>query len=164
MPDIAALSALVTNFKAATDIARGLLDLKVTAEVQAKVVALQSAIMAAQAAAMSTQTDLVAANQKIEALEKELASLVAWEKEKQRYQLQAVHKDTFAYVLKPEAANNEPPHWLCANCFVQNRKSILQLTSESSGQRTYLCHSCKNQIQVGEWRPPPIRRDYNPYS
>lgn len=163
MPDLSAITGLIASFRAASDITRGLLELKSVSEVQGKVIELQSVIMSAQNAAMTAQTDLAAALQRIEALEKELGSVQGWEREKRRYDLQPIYKDRFAYVLRPEAQGQEPPHWLCASCFNQDKKSILQLVTESSGQRTYECPRCKARLQVGEWNPPPIEYPSNPY-
>lgn len=164
MPDLSAISALVSSFKAASDITRGFMDLKTMAEVQTKVIELQSVIMAAQGAAMSAHADLISAQQQIEALEKELASLRGWEAEKNRYRLTAIDKEVFAYVVKPEVQNGEPLHWLCANCFVQDQKSILQLISEGNGLRRYQCPRCKTELETGQWNPPPIQTYHNPYA
>jgi hypothetical protein len=49
---------------------------------------------------------------------------------------------TFAYLLKPGAANGEPTHRICAQCYQKGQKSILHFLHRSSGQDYYKCQSC----------------------
>ena len=53
MVDIASISAAVTGLKTATDIAKGIAELGSVAEVQSKVIELQTVILAAQSSAMA---------------------------------------------------------------------------------------------------------------
>lgn len=156
MPDLSAISGLMTSFKSISDIMQALLALKVESEVRGKVVELQSAILSAQSSAMSAYTDLLAATKRTEELEKELAALRAWEAEKQRYALTEVDPRVFVYVLRQDASQGEPTHWLCANCFTGGQKAILQFDhGTSAGQDIHVCQRCKSEIKVGQKRPPP---------
>ena len=46
---------------------------------------------------------------------------------RKRFQVTNFGGGTFAYLLKDEAADGEPPHRVCATCYEDGRKSILQL-------------------------------------
>jgi hypothetical protein len=106
----AGLSAIKTAF----DIAKGLKDIDTAASRNAAVIELQEKILAAREA----QTALL---DRIGELEKEMARFETWEAEKKRYKLTDFGAGTFAYSLKPEEANGEPPHRICAACYQKNR-------------------------------------------
>ena len=73
---------------------------------------------------------------------------------RQRYQLQRFYPGSFAYALKPEMAAGEPPHYLCANCYQQTKKSLLQDTGKRYARyRTHHCASCKNEVNLGQEMP-----------
>ena len=75
--DYSAIKGMMASLKAATDISKALFELKVTAEVQGKVIELQSALMSAQSSAheaMTSQYTLVClwrGSAQVYALEKE---------------------------------------------------------------------------------------------
>jgi hypothetical protein len=113
--------------------AKGFLDLKSMAEVQGKVIDLQSAILSAQSNALAANADQAAMAEEIRKLREQLALAEAWSTEKQRYQLTALEPGIFAYALKKEAAGSEPPHWTCARCFNSGAKYVLQNQGEFYG-------------------------------
>ena len=153
MVDLVAIQAAGASLKTAADIAGGLLKLKISSEVQFKIIELQREIIAAQNSAMSAQTDQFALVQQVRDLEQEIVQLKNWDAEKQRYVLKAVDHGTFAYVPKPEVQGAEPPHWLCTNCFEKGHKSILQFRGQlknPGGGRgdhcEWICNSCKAKV------------------
>ncbi len=148
MPDISFASGLLSSFNAAQGIAKALLELKTISEVQGKVVELQSVIMAAQSSALAAQSEQSVLVQRLEDLEKELARLRTWEGEKARYELKALESGTFAYAMKRDASNGEPPHWICSRCYNEGKKSILQSEGDQWGCTTHACHLCKSTISV----------------
>jgi hypothetical protein len=89
----------------------------------------------------------------------QLARFEKWETEEQRYQLKDFGGNTFAYELKPEAAQGEPPHIICPNCYQKRQKSILQGRGKDALQRDmYHCPSCENEFNLGTRVPPPRQR------
>jgi hypothetical protein len=139
----AGLSAIKTAF----DIAKGLKDIDTAASRNAAVIELQEKILAAREA----QTALL---DRIGELEKEMARFETWEAEKKRYKLTDFGAGTFAYSLKPEEANGEPPHRICAACYQKNRKSILQFAHHSVGQDYFDCPECKTKQAFGIYSRP----------
>src|SRR3954470_12761414 len=125
MVDMTMITGGLASLKAAKDIAEGLVNLRDTAKFQGAVVELQGKILAAHA-------DQFALLERVRELEAKMAQLEAWEAEKKRYKLTDYGSSTFAYELKAEAAEGEPMHRLCAACYQQGHKSILQFEHRNS--------------------------------
>jgi hypothetical protein len=148
MVDVSSIAAAIGSLKTAAEIAKGFLDLKETAAVQGKVIELQGVILAAQSAALAGQSEQFSLLEKVRELETEMAKVKAWETQKQRYDLVSIgtRAGLFAYALKPECRGAEPPHYICANCYEDGRKSILQFHQQYGKLDTFICSSCKTEI------------------
>ncbi len=155
MPDISALSALISSFSAAQSIAKGFLELKTLADVQSKVIELQSVILSAQTSALAAQAEHASLAKNVEELERELTSLREWERERSRYSLKQFDCGVFVYELSPSDSRGEPIHWLCSNCFSQGHKSILQYQGDFYGSEQHSCPRCKTDISISAKRRPP---------
>jgi hypothetical protein len=143
------IASAIGSIKAAGDIAKAITGLRDAQTIQAKVIELQQVILSAQTSALAAQSDQFTLLQQIRELEAKMAKLEAWEAEKKRYQLRDFGGRTFAYELKPQEANGEPIHRICANCYQKGHKSILQFSARSSGQDYYDCHECKTRPAFG---------------
>lgn len=150
---VAEIYAGISSFKVMLDIAKGLKDLSDASARYAAVIELQEKIFAAQEA----QTSLI---QKVGDLEKEVVQFKNWDAEKDRYKLTDYGGGTFAYALKPEKANGEPAHRICANCFNKGHKSLLQFRHLTYDKRECLiCQSCGKETYLGiAQKPPPVER------
>jgi DNA polymerase IIIc chi subunit len=137
-------SALKTAF----DMAKALKDIDDRTRRNDAVIELQEKILGAQTA----EAALI---QQVGELEREVASLRAWEAEKQRYELQELPPGVFVRVLKPSMASGEPIHRLCAKCYEDGKKSILQCVGKNRGLDTLNCHGCGARVVVGVYQPPP---------
>lgn len=147
--DMALIQGTITGLKTAADIAKGLMELKSLAEVQAKVIDLQSAILSAQSSALAANADQSAMVEEIRALKEEIARVKAWDTQKQRYKLVQPWSAGVAYALKESMSNTEPPHLICTNCYESGRKSILNPVADSHGWIFYACPVCKSQVPTG---------------
>jgi hypothetical protein len=65
-------------------------------------------------------------------LKQQLAAYERWEQESQRYQLHQPSIGVFVYALKQEHAAGQPLHWICAACYDDGKKSLLQRVSKDS--------------------------------
>jgi hypothetical protein len=130
------------------DIAKGLKDINDAATRNVVAIELQEKIFAARDAQS-------AALERIRELEKEVADLKAWDRDKQRYELADVGDGTFAYLLKEAMRGSEPPHYICANCYEKNKKSVLHHMRTGSMGDLLTCNSCgaKNLISRGYKAP-----------
>lgn len=139
------------GLKAAGDLAKAFLQLKSDAERQAKVIELQSIILAAQSNAIAAQSDQFAMLEEVRALKEEIAQVKAWETEKQRYQMVSPFSGATVYALKEAMSNGEPPHYICANCYQNGKRSILQCKTptykDGDGTAKLVCRnlSCKSE-------------------
>ena len=147
--DIGAIQGALASLKTAADIARAITDLKVTSEVQTKIIELQNALLSAQGSAIAATTQQFELQEKVRALEAHLASHDDWSRESQRYSLISMWGGSAqAFALKQDSANGEHPHLLCPQCFVNRKKGMLASVNKD-GWVVYVCPSCKNTIATG---------------
>ena len=151
--DMSLIQGTITGLKTASDIAKGFLELKSITDVQGKVIELQSAILSAQSSALAANSDQAAMVEQIRTLKEEIASVKAWETQKQRYKLAPPWDGSVIYALKESMANSEPPHWICTSCYENGKKSILNQIQGKDGWYMVTCPVCKSQIQ-SPWRGP----------
>lgn len=153
MIDMASISAAVTSLKTATDIAKGLMEIKTATEIQSKVIELQSVILAAQSSALAAQSEQFSLLEKIRQFEAKMAEIEAWKNEADRYQLTDYGGGTFAYSLKPGMERGEPSHRICAACYQKGHKSILQNSGTYSGREKVHCPRCEQSFFLGHYQP-----------
>jgi len=142
---VAEVFAGMSAFSSMFNIAKSLKDMNDVAVRNAAISELWEQIFTAQ-------SRYAAAVEEIRDLEKKLAKFENWETEKQRYKLTDFGGGTFAYLLKPEVANGEPAHRLCAHCHSEGHKAILQFSARSQGQDYYDCLRCKTRQAFGKYR------------
>jgi DNA-directed RNA polymerase subunit RPC12/RpoP len=139
------IQSAVSSLKTAGDIAKGFLQLKSIADVQGKVIELQSAILGAQTSALAAQSEQATMIQRVRDLEEEVRNVKAWEEAKQRYSLYEPTAGSFVYALKENSGSPEPSHWICTNCYENNKRSILQLKSIGKVDQ-YVCPHCYSEV------------------
>ena len=148
--DMSAITGLAGSLKAVSDIAKALVDLRDAQLVQAKVIDLQREIMAAQGSALGALAEQAAMVAEIDKLKAQIAELDAWQREEARYQLTEHGGGTFTYLLRAGMENGEPTHRICANCYQQRRKSILQSRGMFAGGREkVICPACRGEFMLG---------------
>ena len=141
LPEItAALASLKTIAELSVLAVKTSTDSRVTE----KAIELQSALISLQGAMLSLQSQYQDLLQEKDELEKRLADKEKWDADTQNYTLTEIGRKVFAYALKPDRATSAPAHWLCANCYENKKKSVLQRLSGS----LYRCHSCKSDLIV----------------
>ena len=160
--DLTAIQAAIYSLKAATDISKSILGIKTTSEVQSKVIELQSALLEAQKSALSATTAQFELQEKVKDLETQLKAVGDWENQKRRYALIAPWRGAAqAYALKRAYAKGEEPHLLCANCFHNAKRVILNPIKKDSLVLMF-CPSCKATLDTGyrEIGSPKYAEDY----
>jgi hypothetical protein len=111
-------------------------------ELNSAVIALQTAITGIQ----SQNYELLNENNR---LKQQLIDLKNWETEAAQYELKEVDSGVFAYAFKSAPDSATPPHWLCANCYQNKEKSILQRGRKSGPLGTPLdCPRCKTYLRI----------------
>lgn len=80
------------------------------------------------------------------ALEEEIAHAKDWQAEAVRYVLRSVDGGVVRQQKANDASGN-PPHWLCANCFEDQRKSYLQKDPKIvSDRHVWKCPRCSTAV------------------
>ena len=143
---LAEISAGYTSLKAAVSIVQGLNATHTQIQINEVKIELQRLMLDAQSALMGAQTTEATASKRISDLEQQVVRFKTWEGEKERYELKRYYPGSFAFALKPEMANGEPPHRLCANCYQNGEKAILQAKNEYGTILGHRCPLCKNEI------------------
>ena len=108
-------------------------------------------LMEAQTVLLSIQEEHGRDRTRIRDLEMKLEQMDEWKTEAARYKLQELVPGRLVYSLKPEAANGEPRHFLCANCFGEHKKSILQLDNH-----LWFCQKCNTSLSKYGFLPHPV--------
>jgi hypothetical protein len=147
MVDMISIQQAISSIQTVGKLAKSLVGIHDASLVQAKTIELNEAILGAQSSALSAQSEQFGLLERIGNLEKKIAQMEAWEAEKQRYELTELTAGTFAYSLKSDTAAAEPSHKICANCYSNREKSILQHELRFPGRtEVLLCQKCKSEI------------------
>lgn len=147
--DPVSLQSAVAGLKTAAEITRVLLGMKVTADVQAKVIELQSALLEAQQGALAATAAQYELTERIRELEAQLRVRADWSSIALRYALVNPWKGlSQVYALRRESAEGEPAHYCCTHCF--NRGSRVMLTAgKRDGWVIMQCPSCHATVETG---------------
>lgn len=156
MFDLGTLSAALGSAQAAGTIIKSLAGMKNSVDINAKAIELQGVILSLQADignAIAAQAQLAQENQK---LKDELAEVEAFRGEAEHYKLFQPWPGIFAYGRKESMDRSVPPHYLCAHCYQQNKKSILQQLLKNHWLH-FACSSCQASLQTEARGPLPLQ-------
>ncbi len=155
MVGIAEVSAAMTSLQIGKDLVAGLVGIRDTTKLNEVRIGLQGVILEAQQGLFAAQQAHSASDTRIANLEQEIVRLKDWSEEKARYELVAAAAGAFVYMQKEGMRTSEPAHWLCANCFGDGKKSILQSQrKEREPNKVWLCPSCKATVVTSYMRNP----------
>lgn len=156
MADANPITKTLSTLQSAYSLAKSIADLEEAHAIKVQIGELLTQILSAQESALRSQERESALARQVHELEQHIIQMETWETEKERYQLTNFGGDTFAHLLKPEMANNEPAHRICAACFENDKKSILQSHGRNAySQDRYFCPVCKTEFTFGVEREPP---------
>lgn len=156
MMDITIFSSVASGLNQVYHSTKALLDLKVETETAVKINALAGQVGDLMGKFIAAQSAHMECQEKAMNLEKEVTRLKTFETEKQRYVMQKIGENSFAYALKPEAAGEEPLHHICANCYADGYKSVLQFNRYHGNFSVLVCPRCKAETLT----PHGIKSDY----
>src|SRR4051794_6216029 len=122
MVEITAIASVLSSLKAAKDIAEAMITLRDSAAFQSKVIEFQSKILDAQSSAFSANEERTTLVETVRQLEKQIADLKAWDREKERYELKEFASHAMAYEVKESMRGTEPVHQICTTCYEHAKK------------------------------------------
>lgn len=150
--------AMITGIKTAIDLARTVKDITDDIELKEKTSELYNSIISLQNGIMSMQAENHSLLQENQALSKKLMKVETWENEKSKYSLREICSKVFVYASEETDTNTEPHHWICAKCYNQGVKSILQFKDAAYSGHYYVCHNCTSEICDHSKAQQPTRR------
>ncbi|HHC6614795.1 TPA: hypothetical protein ACN311_004067 [Vibrio parahaemolyticus] len=147
--DLVAIQGAISSLKTAVEISKSISEMKSEADIQNKVIALQTALLEAQSNALSATAAQFELQERIRELEGQLQDKGDWNQTKNKYVLVAPWRiPSQVYALKQSESDGEPAHFACANCFSNGKKSILNAVQGSSFIQ-YVCPSCNAKSDTG---------------
>lgn len=141
---ITEIAAAATAAKHAYELVKGIGTLHTETEKNAAIIDVQQSIIDVQRQLAEAQHRYDELAQQKRKSDMDLAARDEWAREAARYKLRPINTGVFVYALT--ASDGEVKHWLCAHCFQERRKSILQW---QCGYTTYVCPRCNSVIDSG---------------
>ena len=154
----AEISAAIQSAKALGELVKAAHGLANYNEFVTAVYEVNAKLMDATAVALASQEKQSSLANRVAQLEDELRELKNLESEAQRYQLTKFAFGGYAYSIKPGMEGAEPPHYLCATCMNQRKKSVLQ----PSGEAFLRCSLCHDEIQIANPSPITVDTHFDP--
>jgi hypothetical protein len=148
---IAEFAAAIGAFKTLTDLLKAAKGLSNYNEVVAAVSEVNGRLLDANSAALQAQGEQSKLLNEVIELKKKLAEVEDWNKRIGRYRLHKFETGTLAYMLRPDMAEGDPEHYICASCADRGHISKLQPLGSTQLQ----CHPCDFTIRIEEKKPLP---------
>lgn len=146
------LTAALQSLKLAKDMTTAVIDIRDARVLNAQIGKINGALLDAQSCIFAVNQERSVLVERISALEKEIAELKNWNADKQNYELREIRSGSpqaFAYAYKKLVDDVTPAHNLCANCYQNNKKSILQGETRVPGlDRVLVCHACDSIVYM----------------
>lgn len=154
---LAEISAGLTGLNAAKQIIQGLDAIRTETALNEVKINLQGFILEAHQGLFAAQQAQATDAARIAELEQEIMRLKDWSAEREKYELKALGRGSFAYMLKAPMRGTEPAHWLCTQCYTGGKKAIMQLQGQhKAGPRdvVHACPSCQANFATANWVHP----------
>jgi len=124
-------------------------------ELVAAVSEVNADLIAAQSATIASQKNEMTLTELVRELKEKIGKLENWEREAERYQLTEIAPGIPARVLKPGMEKGEASLPLCATCFEDHKKQFLQVGAPHQGT-IYHCSRCNATFHRTATRPPRL--------
>ena len=152
---IAESVSAVSAIKAALDIAKGVSALKGEVEINQAIINIQRTLLEAQESALADKLIIGELRGRLADLERAEQTRYESQRDLARYRLTKSPMGAYFYELRPEMAEGEVAHRLCATCYQEGRKSILHTTVAHSGGEMVLCPPCGKQMLLADFQTYP---------
>jgi rubrerythrin len=149
MTDLISIKTAFSNIKIASDIIKGILSIKSMTEINEKAIELQGIILSLQDKIFDIQKEYSEIYDKYSEISNWTKNIAS------HYSLYDTGEGKFVYALKQEFVKpDEPMHWICAQCFNERKKSILQAARKDEFAHSVQCPICKFYVFI-ELKPEP---------
>ena len=150
------VSKTLATLQSAYGLAKDIADLEETHAVKMQIGELLTQILSAQESAIRSQERETALTRQVHDLEDRIREMETWSRQKERYQLTKLPPGILVYEIKEAARGDEPPHYVCAKCFEQQKRSFLNSDEPNLGTTKLHCPSCGWEDRIGHWQEPQI--------
>lgn len=137
--------AVVTLLGLVPSLANTALDMAKTSDAakrNAQLIEFQNAIIQFNTLLSTIQNENAALSRTNRDLEEQIRQIKNWEAESQRYELARPYNGVTVYALKKSMSNGQIPHYICASCYENGEKSVLQ---PHQGAHAYWYLTCQRQ-------------------
>lgn len=156
--DTALAMAAYNGLKFAKDSLTTLVQGKIEAESQEKILGALEKLGMAQDALFQMRDELFTLQAENLQLKNEIERHNSWNERLASYALVKTAGGAVVYKFK-----GEPEHFACPSCANNQKLEILQDNRTMSGK--FRCTGCEAEYPVNPWEnPPPIQYDYDPYA
>lgn len=90
-------------------------------------------------------------------LKQQVVDFKKWEAESQRYRLVNPGASGVVYALRESDRCVDPPHYICANCYQDGKKSHLSARSSNVHGFQLVCNTCKAEISLNARGAPEFK-------
>ena len=142
----------VSGIKAALDIAKGVSALKGEVEINQAIISIQRTLLDAQESALADKQIIGELRGRLTDIERAEQSRSDRQRDMARYRLTKSPMGAYFYELRPEMAEGEVTHRLCATCYQEGRKSILHTIAAHGGGEMVMCQPCGKQILLADFQ------------
>lgn len=143
---IAEIGSLLASSKVAYDIAKGISALKSDVDRNESISKILEVLLTVQTNALSVNAIAQELQEEKATLTQKIMEFEKWSETETQYELKEITSGIFVYSHKTAVDPTKPIHWLCAKCYHEQKKSILQRTRHDPGGMHYVCHSCSSEI------------------
>jgi hypothetical protein len=148
MMEFPTLSGAIETIKTVAKGVKELADLQENIQTRQQAMELFNSIISVQHDVILLQSALASVQSTLDTLAAENKQLIAWGEEKKRYELCELSSGIFVYRnAQAHQRPGEPVHYLCANCYKDNVKSILQSNGYIGVERVFCCHACSSSVK-----------------
>jgi len=143
---VAEFNAALPSVKILGEIVKAAHELKDSAALAAAVNEVHGKLSIAYESVCNSQEKRLALQQLTIELEQEIASILDWKHEAERYMLTKIGQGVVAFTVKPGFENGEPAHKLCTACYGKRLKGYLQLSNRDGKGIYYKCNVCGTEV------------------
>jgi len=145
---IAETAAVIASIKGLRDLTAALKESAEKRKMLAAVEDVQTRFIQLQGVLMESQHAQTVAEDRARVAEEKCKAFENWSHEAKRYTMTEVVDGVLVYSLKAGVESSEPPHSLCANCFSEHWKSILQLERTRHTGDFLKCPRCEWRVNI----------------
>lgn len=143
--DIISINTALQSIGKGLEIVHTVLNINKDTAVNTKLSELVKEFIILEKNTVSIQADYQAALNKMQLLEKELEYLKRWNESESDYELYRLFSGSFVYIDKSKMNKPYTTVWYCPNCFLQKKKSLLQIFTIN---QSHICPICNCKILI----------------